>query len=112
MSKCHTPNFNARYLYGNGNVKRGLLNLHINVRSLYKKIEEIKRLIIQEKPHLIGISECELSKRVHDLNTLKIQGYDMLLPKSWQVYEKARVIVYVKKSIEFEHLVDLEDNLG
>ena len=107
MSRCETPNFKARYLYGN--VKRGLINLHINIRSLYNKIGEIKRLINQEKPHLIGISECELSRKVHDLNTLKIQGYHLLLPKSWEVYDKARVVVYVKKSLEFEHLEDLED---
>ena len=38
VPKKETPNFMARYLYGN--IKRGLINMHINIRSLYNKMGE------------------------------------------------------------------------
>ena len=107
VSVKQTTNCRARSLHGN--TKRGIINIHINVRSLYRKMVEVKNLVQQEKPHLLGCSECELRKSHHNENALKIPGYDLLLPKSWDVYGKARVVVYVKKSLEYEHLVGLED---
>ena len=107
VSVKQTTNCRARSLHGN--TKRGIVNLHINVRSLYRKMVEVKNLVQQEKPHLLGCSECELRKSHHNENSLKIPGYDLLLPKSWDVYGKARVVVYIKKSLEYEHLVGLED---
>ena len=106
VSGKNTSNFRARYLHGN--INRGILNIHVNVGSLYKKMVEVKNLVQQEKPHILGLSECELRKRNHDLNFLKIPGYELLLPRSWDVYGKARVVVYIKKSLEYEHLLQLE----
>ena len=102
-----TSNFKARYL--NGNIKRGLINIHVNVRSLYRKMSEIKRLIQQEKPHILGISECELKKNHHQLDKLKIPGFDLLLPKSWQVHGNARVVVFIKKTLHYTHIEDIEN---
>ena len=98
-------NFKAKYV--NGNKKRGIVNMHVNIRSLYNKVSEVKNLIKQEKPHILGISESEL-KIHHSVNSLKVPGYDLLLPKSWDVLGKARVVVYIKKTLVYEHLVDLE----
>ena len=102
-----TVNFKARYLHGNGK-KRGIVNIHVNIRSLYNKVSEVKRLVQQEKPHILGISECELKKSHHSENKLKVPGYELLLPKSWQVHGKARVVVYIKKTLLYEQLSDLE----
>ena len=33
----------------------------------------------------------------HGLNTLKIPGYELLLPKSWEVQGTARIVVFIKK---------------
>ena len=101
-----TVNFRARYLHGN--IKRGIVNIHVNIRSLYNKISEVKRLVKQERPHILGISECELKKSHLDENKLKVPGYDLVLPKSRQVHGKARVVVYIKKSLFYEQLGDLE----
>ena len=105
--RSQEPNFKARYLHGN--IKRGIVNIHVNIRSLYNKMSEIKRLVHQERPHILGISECELKKSHHNLDQLKVAGYDLLLPKSWQVHGKARVVVFIKKSLYYEHLEDLEN---
>ena len=76
-----------------GNIKRGISNMHVNIRSLYNKMSEVKNLIARDKPHILGISEAELKKSHHNLNSLKIPGYDLILPKSWDSYGKARVVI-------------------
>ena len=106
LGKSETWNFKARYLHGN--IKRGVVNMHINIRSLYNKMGEVKNLVKQEKPHILGISEAELKSSHHSLSTLKLPGYDLLLPKSWSECGKARVVVYIKKSLEYDHIADLE----
>ena len=40
LGKRETWNFKARYLHGN--IKRGVVNMHINIRSLYNKLGEVK----------------------------------------------------------------------
>ena len=106
LGKSETCNFKARYLHGN--IRRGVVNMHINIRSLYNKMGEVKNLVKQEKPHILGISEAELRISHHSLSTLKLPGYDLLLPKSWSECGKARVVVYIKKSLEYDHIADLE----
>ena len=105
-SKKQTPNFQARYL--NGNIMRGLINIHINIRSLSNKMSEVKNLIQKEKPHILGVSEAELKKSQHNQGSLKVPGYDLLLPKSWNNYGKARIVMYVKKNLPYEHVDELE----
>ena len=106
LGKSETCNFKARYLHGN--IRRGVVNMHINIRSLYNKMGEVKNLVKQEKPHILGISESELKSSHHSLSTLKLPGYDLLLPKSWSECGKARVVVYIKKSLEYDHIANLE----
>ena len=49
ISSNKKPNFLARIV--NGNIKRGLVNMHINIRSMYNKLSEVKNLIKKENPH-------------------------------------------------------------
>ena len=105
--KKQNVNYLARYLYGN--IKRGIINIHVNIRSIFNKLSEVKRLVHQEKPHILGLSECELRKSNHDIDKLKVPGYDLLLPKSWHVHRKARVVVYIKKTLQYDRLEDLEN---
>ena len=62
-------------------------------------------------PHIIGLSECELKKSIVKVETLQVPGYDIIIPKS--LYEEgfARIVVYVKKSFQYEHIEVLESNL-
>ena len=108
LGKKQTCNFMARYLHGN--IMRGVINMHINIRSLSNKMEEVKNLVKQEKPHILGISEAELKNRNISTNSLKLPGYDLILPKSWSKFGTARVVVYIKKSLEYEQLPDLEQD--
>ena len=104
--KHQTNNFKAKLMHGN--TTRGIKNIHINIRSLFNKTAEIRKLVKEEKPHILGISEAELRKPVHNLERLKVPGYELLLPKSWEGSGKARLVVYVKKTMEYEQVLDLE----
>ena len=57
--------------------------------------------------------ECELKKvqGYYNEKRLKIPGYDILYPQSWAKCGKARVVVYVKKTLEYEQLNGLEDEV-
>ena len=112
--RMKTPNLTARYTNGNGSQKiKGIKNMHLNIRSLSNKVFEVKRIVDLHKPHILGISECELRKKnnFYDEAKLKVPGYNILFPKSWNIHGFARVIIYVKKSLEYEQLNCIEDDL-
>ena len=65
----------------------------------------------KKSPHIIGLSECELKKSIVKVETLQVPGYDIIFPKSWYEEGFARIVVYVKKSFQYEHIEVLESNL-
>ena len=108
-----TGNFYARYI--NENIRttsKGIKVLHLNVRSLQNKVVDIKKIVQDESPHIFGCSECELINIYNEnqLKVLKIPGYELLMPKSWEAHGYARVVVYVKKSLKFQRMDILEDD--
>ena len=113
-SRKETNNFKARYLNGNTTVKRGIKNMHLNIRTLQNKVFEIKHIIKEHSPHILGLSECELKKvdGYFDEKRLKVPGYSILFPKSWESQGFARVLVYVKDTLEFFQVKELEDDLA
>ena len=112
IGKKSSPNFIARYTYGNKEHPRGIKNIHLNIRSLTQKVSEVKNIVREHNPHVFGLSECELRKvnNIFDEKKLKIPGYDLLFPKSWSKYGTARVVVYLKKTLRYEQVPDLEDD--
>ena len=106
-----TGNFWARYVYGNIGQIKGIHNMHFNIRSLKYKISDVKNIISSEKPTILGLSECEIKKESLDPKLLKIPGYNILYPKSWETHGFARVLIYVKKSFSYKQVHDLEDSL-
>ena len=107
-----TGNFYARYINGNGKEIRGVKVLHLNIRSLQNKIGEVKQIVKDHKPHLLGISECELFKESRGLNLdiLKVPGYNLHLPQSWNDHGYARVVLYSKKPFTCQRISELEDS--
>ena len=114
FSKRTSTNFQARYKYGNRDHRvKGIRNFHLNIRSLGNKISEVRNIVKQHSPHILGISEAELRKvqNKYDEKRLKIPGYDLLFPKSWEIYGYARVVVYVKSSIHYHQVLELQDDV-
>ena len=113
-SKKTSVNFQARYKFGNQHQRsKGIKNFHLNVRSLGNKISEIKNIVKQHSPHILGISESELRKvqNTYDEKKLKVPGYDLLFPKSWGTHGHARVVVYVKSSLHYQQVHELEGDV-
>ena len=101
-------------MYGNKQpVKKGIINIHLNIRSSGKKIFEIRNIVNQHSPHVLGLSECEIIKvgGKYDESKLKVPGYNILLSKSWTSHGFARVIVYVRKTLEYEQIEDLVQSI-
>ena len=104
-------NFWARYINGNRIESKGIKNSHLNIRSLRYKVVEIKKIIKEQNLQIIGLSECEIKKGPNfDLKELKIPGYNLLLPKSWDSAGFARVAVYVKKNM-YRQVFELQDDM-
>ena len=97
LGKKETPNTKSKYEHGNKD--KGIKNFHLNIRSLKYKMQEIKNILSNESPEIMGLSEVELQKENIDISTLKVPNYELLLPKSWESTGKARVVVYVKKTL-------------
>ena len=76
-------------------------------------MSEIKKIVDHYKPHLFGISECELRKSENSSqeSRLKIPGYDLIFPKSWSKHGFARVVLYVKSTLDYIQVHELEDEL-
>ena len=106
-----TGNFYARYMHGNILNAKGLNAYHVNIRSLKNKVDEIKILTENLKPHILGCSECELRNEYKEeqLKSLKVPGYQILFPKSWDLHGYARVVVYIKNTLHYERISSLED---
>ena len=81
--------------------------------SLRNKVFEVKNIVKEHSPHILGLSECELRKvgRQYDVTKLMVPGYSILFPKSWESHGFARVLVYVKNTLQYEQVKDLEDDL-
>ena len=98
ISRKQSQNKKSKMTYGNREVSRGLKNMHLNIRSLRYKVPEIKKIVSEHKPHIFGLSECELHNRGGDFdeNLIKVPGYTTIFPSSWKSRGVARVIVYIK----------------
>ena len=67
----------------------------------------IKELI----PHMFSVSECELRKNSPNfsLEKLKVPGYNIHFPQSWDLHGYARVVLYYKKTFDCPRVPELED---
>ena len=119
----HIQNGNRKSLGYNiaaWNCNRGLLKAGDHDSN---KLTEIKLFIEEKKPHLLGIIESD----IHGLNSranrrttftteeihekLKIDGYSIHLPDTWEAHHQARLIVYIKDEIKVKtKVLPVENN--
>ena len=106
---------NLGYKYFSWNCDRGLLSKN--------KLDDIKLFADRHKPHFIAISEVNLTRNETIENgisfsefstenakeTFKIEGYRLIFPASWQIYNKARIIVYINDQIKAKVINVLQD---
>ena len=57
--------------------RRGIHLIHLNARSLVKKIDEIRLLVLKTNPAVLSITETWFDKSVTD-NSVKIENYNIV----------------------------------
>ena len=107
-SLCHSLNGNKK--------NQGLIISAWNcARAVSSKMEDIKLFIENYRPHLFAILETDLhgqhpflGRRIpfttDEINDkLKVDGYSIVLPDTWHLFNQARMIVYVSDNISFKN---------
>ena len=112
------------------NCGRGLVQEDFSI-----KLNEIKKFVESKKPHCFAIIESDFFSPQSDANrarkyttneineNLKIDGYKIEFPKTWNIHGQARLICYVSEEIKytrkyfdqtFDHIpsITLEIGLG
>ena len=81
-------------------------------RAIRDKVTDIQLFIEEHKPHLYAISEADLHSpdsaqtRRSTLTTaeiqesLQIEGYNIILPDTWEAFNHARIIVYASTELK------------
>ena len=97
---------NTGYKYFSWNCDRGFISKH--------KIEDVRVFAARHRPHFIAVSEVDLKRNENNKNDdnsnelsteqvhdkLRINGYKIILPHSWLIHNKARILVYANDEIK------------
>ena len=120
---CHTITGNRRrlgYKLAMWNSRKGLIAKNSDSDS--SKLIDIKLFVEKHNPHLFGIIESDLhspNSRIHRHSTynteevkskLKIDGYKIELPDSWEYHGQARILVYVRDDVNYTRKTMLVGN--
>ena len=98
------------YKFALWNCGRGLLS-----EDGQAKITEVQQFIDQKRPHCFGIIESDLFGVNSDKNRkkyttseinekLKIDGYSLELPFSWNIHGQARILCYVSNEVKYARI--------
>ena len=107
----HALNGNRRsigYKLAVWNCGRGLIKENFST-----KLQEIKQFIENKKPHCYGVIESDIFSHISPINRnrkytteevrekLKIDGYSIEFPQTWEAHGQARLICYVSDDIKY-----------
>ena len=74
----------------------------------HNKIEEIQAFVDTEKPDLFYISEANLKYEILDQpHLISVRGYELVLPKTTQRYQHARLVLLVRDNLKYTVVHDL-----
>ncbi len=83
----------------------GLKVAHINVRSLYPKIDEIRYLLADASLDILCITEAWLDKTITD-SQIKVNGY--LVERNDRNRHGGGVVIYIRDTIDYDLREDLD----
>ena len=108
MVKIKNGNGRKGYNIGLWNCRRGLLN---SDKTSTTKMVEVRQFIESKNLHLLCLVESDLHSQfsrimktnpvnTEDINkALRVPGYKILLPKSWNIHGQARVLVFASEDL-------------
>ena len=86
--------------------KQGLKIGCLNVRSLYRKIDEVHHIILSKNFHIFGINETWLDSFITD-DELSLEGYDLI--RCDRNRHGGGVCLFIKQSISYNVLHDVNN---
>ena len=86
--------------------KQGLKIDCLNVRSLYRKIDEVHHIILSKNFHIFGINETWLDSFITD-DELSLEGYDLI--RCDRNRHGGGVCLFIKQSISYNVLQDVNN---
>ena len=111
----HALNGNKKigYNVASWNCRRGLIDPDGSPSS---KLTDIQMYLQKHQLHVFGIIEADLhgpksriyrrnpltTSDVHD--KLQIDGYFILLPQSWYIFDQARILIYVREDVKIKEI--------
>ena len=87
--------------------RRGLHFIHINTRSIFHKLSEIKVLALKIKPAVISISETWLDASYTNLS-VNIDGYNVL--RRDRASHAGGVCAYIRSDLSYNQRVELQND--
>ena len=108
MVKIKNGNGRKGYNIRLWNCRRGLLN---SDKTSTTKMVEVRQFIESKNLHLLCLVESDLHSQfsrilktnpvnTEDINkVLRVPGYKILLPKSWNIHRQARVLVFASEDL-------------
>ena len=96
---------------GNGVLGKSLTIAHWNLGPKYwqRKVTEAEAVTIEYSPDILIISEANLMNDISNIER-NIPGYKLYLPKTIEVQEISRLIIFVKENITVEIKNEFMDN--
>ena len=98
---------NSELYESNISMPTSLRNLNIyslNIFSLMSRLDELRLLIEDKKPHIIGINETKIEQLIND-SDISIEGHDVVRKERNKF--GGGVALYIHKSINFKVREDL-----
>ena len=96
---------------------KGLHFVHLNVRSIWGKFENLKMQILESQAHIVTISETWLNKRF-DSKLIDIPGYNLLrLDREWldknnNIKKGGGLGVYIKNGLDYNESLFRKNNIS
>ena len=96
---------------GNGKFSKNITVIHWNIgaKGWEKKKLEMETVIMQFSPDIFAISEAYMRTDLSEQQK-QVTGYKMILPRTVELHNHARLVVLIKEEMEVEILHDLMDN--
>ena len=90
-------------------MNKGLKIAHINIRSLFGKIEEIRFMLQKLNFDVLCINETWLNASINN-NIISVDGYDLIRHDRMDGRRGGGVCIYIKNVIQYSDRKDLIDN--
>ena len=100
-----------RQINGNGRTRQNITLAHWNLgaKSWQRKREEIEMVTMQYDLDILVITEANMDINLNDYEK-QIRGYDIILPRTTEKRNLARIVMLVKQGVDVELMPDLMDS--